>query len=185
MRVFEWARAHARQGLSWLRADGRAHNPSLVARPALRGFLNDQVMNPDERGVRGGSVEDSPPRPTRCCGCGPLAGCYCTKHGTVPCQQSMGGLFMGMGIATTPCHVLCETLRAVLLCTVSCARNCLLSHSASQSLSDQSSASFHILRITMCMICRMCRRPDGLKLIDTHDRCCAMVEGPGGSWREP
>lgn len=35
----------------------------------------------------------------------------------------------------------------------------------------------------MCGICRICRRPAGLKLIDTHDLCCAMVEGPGGSWR--
>lgn len=35
----------------------------------------------------------------------------------------------------------------------------------------------------MCMICRICRRRAGLKLIDTHDLCCAMVEGPGGSWR--
>lgn len=37
----------------------------------------------------------------------------------------------------------------------------------------------------MCMICRICRRRAGLKLIDTHDLCCAMVdgiqEGPGGA----
>lgn len=40
----------------------------------------------------------------------------------------------------------------------------------------------------MCVICRICRRRAGLKLIDTHDLCCAMVEGiregPGGAcWR--
>ena len=32
----------------------------------------------------------------------------------------------------------------------------------------------------MCRICRMSRRPAGLKLINTRDLCCAMVEGPEG-----
>lgn len=70
---------------------------------------------------------------------------------------------------------LCETFCLSRLCSW-----CLLSPPVSQSLSDPSGPLFTLFRITMCRICRICRRPAGLKLIDTHDLCCAMVEGPEG-----